>query len=223
MSNKLKAIIFDLDGVITDTSEYHYQAWKRLADEEGIPFSRDDNDKLRGVSRKECLKILLNGKQVSAEKFQEMMDRKNKYYVELLKQMTSENILSGAREIVLEIKRRGIKTAIASVSKNTRTVLQGTGIEDLFDVIVDGYSVKNTKPAPDIFLFAAKELGVKPEDCAVVEDAEAGIDAALAGNMLSIGIGPEERVGKARFRFEKIGDITLTKLSEIISEVLLIT
>ena len=217
MSKKIKAVIFDLDGVITDTSEYHYRAWKRLADEEGIPFTRDDNEKLRGVSRNECLKILLNGKRVSAEQFQEMMDRKNEYYVELLRQMTSENILSGAREIVLEIKRRGIKTAIASVSKNTRTVLQGTGIEDLFDVIVDGYSVKNTKPAPDIFLFAAKELGVKPEDCAVVEDAEAGIDAALAGNMLPIGIGPEERVGKARYRFEKIGDITLTKLLEIIN------
>lgn len=195
MSKKIKAVIFDLDGVITDTSEYHYQAWKRLADEEGIPFNRDDNDKLRGVSRSECLKILLNGKQISAEQFQKMMDRKNEYYVELLRKMTSENILSGAREIVLELKRRGIKTAIASVSKNTRTVLQGTGIEDLFDVIVDGYSVKNTKPAPDIFLFAAKELGVKPEDCAVVEDAEAGIDAALAGNMLSIGIGPG---GKSR-------------------------
>jgi len=131
--------------------------------------------------------------------------------------MTSKNILSGAKKLVLEIKRRGIKAAIASVSKNTRTVLQGTGIENLFDVIVDGYSVKNTKPAPDIFLFAAKELGVKPEDCAVVEDAEAGIVAALAGNMLSIGIGPEERVGKAQYRFEKIGDITLTKLSEIVS------
>jgi len=217
MSKKIKAVIFDLDGVITDTSEYHYQAWKRLADEERIPFSRDDNDKLRGVSRKECLKILLNGKQVSAEKFQEMMDRKNKYYVELLKQMTSKNILSGAKKLVLEIKRRGIKTAIASVSKNTKTVLQGTGIEDLFNVIADGYSVKNTKPAPDLFLFAAKELGVKPEDCAVVEDAEAGIEAALAGNMLPIGIGPEERVGKARFRFRKIGDITPTKLSEIVS------
>ena len=217
MRRKLKAVIFDLDGVITDTSEYHYQAWKRLADEEGIPFNRDDNDKLRGVSRGECLKILLNGKQVSAEQFQEMMDRKNEYYVELLRQMTSENILSGAKEIVLELKKRGIKTAIASVSKNTRTVLQGTGIEDLFDVIVDGYSVKNTKPAPDLFLFAAEELGVKPEDCAVVEDAEVGIEAALAGNMLSIGIGPEERVGKARFRFEKIGDITLTKLLEIIN------
>ena len=217
MSEKIKAVIFDLDGVITDTSEYHYQAWKRLAEEEGIPFNRDDNNKLRGVSRSECLKILLNGKQVSNEQFQKMMDRKNEYYVELLRQMTSENILSGAREIVLEIKRRGIKTAIASVSKNTRTVLQGTGIKALFDVIVDGYSVKNTKPAPDIFLFAAKELGVKPEDCAVVEDAEAGIDAALAGNMLSIGIGPEERVGKARYRFEKIGDITLTKLLEIIN------
>jgi len=217
MRRKLKAVIFDLDGVITDTSEYHYRAWKRLADEEGIPFNRDDNDKLRGVSRSECLKILLNGKQVSAEQFQEMMDRKNEYYVELLKQMTSKNILSGAKEIVLELKRRGIKTAIASVSKNTRTVLQGTGIEDLFDVIVDGYSVKNTKPAPNLFLFAAKELGVKPKDCAVVEDAEAGIDAALAGNMLPIGIGPEERVGKARFRFEKIGDIILTKLLEIIN------
>jgi beta-phosphoglucomutase len=217
MSKKLKAVIFDLDGVITDTSEYHYRAWKRLADEEGIPFNRDDNDKLRGVSRGECLKILLNRKQISAEQFQKMMDRKNEYYVELLRKMTSENILSGAREIVLELKRRGIKTAVASVSKNTRTVLQGTGIEALFDVIVDGHSVKNTKPAPDIFLFAAKELGVKPEDCAVVEDAEAGIDAALAGNMLSIGIGPEERVGKARYRFEKIGDITLTKLLEIIN------
>ena len=217
MSKKLKAIIFDLDGVITDTSEYHYRAWKRLTDEEGIPFSRDDNDKLRGVSRSECLKILLNGKQVSAEQFQEMMDRKNRYYVELLKQMTSKNILSGAKKLVLEIKRRGIKTAIASVSKNTRTVLQGTGIEDLFDVIVDGYSVKNTKPAPDIFLFAAKELGVKPEDCVVIEDAEAGIEAALAGKMIPIGIGPEERVGKAQYRFEKIGDITLTKLSEIIN------
>jgi beta-phosphoglucomutase len=217
MRKKIKAVIFDLDGVITDTSEYHYQAWKRLADEEGIAFNRDDNDKLRGVSRSECLKILLNGKQISAEQFQKMMDRKNEYYVELLRQMTSENILSGAREIVLEIKRRGIKTAIASVSKNTRTVLQGTGIENLFDVIVDGYSVKNTKPAPDIFLFAAKELGVKPEDCVVIEDAEAGIEAALAGKMIPIGIGPEERVGKARYRFEKIGDITLTKLSEIIN------
>jgi beta-phosphoglucomutase len=217
MSKKIKAVIFDLDGVITDTSEYHYQAWKRLADEEGIPFDRDDNDKLRGVSRSECLKILLKGKQVSAEQFQEMMDRKNEYYVELLKQMTLKNILPGAKEIVLELKRRGIKTAIASASKNARTVLQGTGIEGLFDIIVDGYSIKNTKPAPDIFLFAAKELGVKPEDCAVVEDAEAGIEAALAGNMIPIGIGPEERVGKAYFRFEKIGDITLTKLFEIIN------
>jgi len=217
MSEKIKAVIFDLDGIITDTSEYHYRAWKRLADEEGIPFTRDDNEKLRGVSRNECLKILLKGKQVSNEQFQEMLDRKNEYYVELLRQMTSENILSGAKELVLGLKKRGIKTAIASVSKNTRTVLQGTGIENLFNIIVDGYSVKNTKPAPDIFLFAAKELGVKPEDCAVVEDAEAGIDAALAGNMLSIGIGPEERVGKARFRFEKIGDITITKLLEIIN------
>jgi len=217
MRRKLKAIIFDLDGVVTDTSEYHYQAWKRLADEERIPFNRNYNEKLRGVSRRECLKILLKGKQVSDEQFQEMMDRKNEYYVELLKQITSENILPGAKELVLELKRRGIKTAIASVSKNTRTVLQGTGIEGLFDVIADGYSVKNTKPAPDLFLFAVKELGVKPEDCAVVEDAEAGIEAALAGNMLPIGIGPEERVGKARFRFEKIGDITLTKLLEIIN------
>ncbi len=145
------------------------------------------------------------------------MDRKNEYYVELLRQMTSKNILSGAKELALGLKRRGIKTAIASVSKNTGTVLRGTGIENLFDVIVDGYSVKNTKPAPDLFLFAAKELGVKPEDCAVVEDAEAGIEAALAGNMLPIGIGPEERAGNTRYRLEKIGDITLTKLLEIIN------
>ncbi|HBY57020.1 MAG TPA: beta-phosphoglucomutase [Candidatus Atribacteria bacterium] len=217
MRRKLKAVIFDLDGVITDTSEYHYRAWKRLADEEGIPFSRDDNDKLRGVSRSECLKILLKGRQVSDKQFQEMMDRKNGYYVELLGKMTFKNILSGAKELVLELKKRGIKTAIASASKNATTVLQRTGIEGLFDVIVDGYSVKNTKPAPALFLFAAKKLGVKPEDCVVVEDAKAGIEAALAGNMIPVGIGPEERVGKACFRFEKIGDITLTKLFEIIN------
>lgn len=215
ISRKLEAFIFDLDGVITDTAEFHYLSWKRLADEEGIPFSRKDNEQLRGVSRRRSLELLLKGKELPEKKMQEMMDRKNGYYRELIKTITPDNLLPGVEEILEYLKEKGIKMAIASASKNARPVIKNLGIEDMFDTIADGYSVQKTKPAPDLFLHAAKEMGVEPPACAVVEDAESGIEAALAAGMLAIGIGPEERVGKAHYRYDQVADIELEKILEV--------
>ncbi|ACL68804.1 beta-phosphoglucomutase [Halothermothrix orenii] len=206
---EIKGFIFDLDGVITDTAELHYRSWKKLADEEGIPFTREDNEQLRGVSRRKSLELLLNGREVPEEKKLEMMDRKNNYYKEFIKQITEEDLLPGAKELLDELKSRGYKLAVASASKNAKPVIKNLGVEHVFDQISDGYSVEKTKPAPDLFLYTAKQLGLKPEECVVIEDAEAGIEAALAAGMTAVGIGPEERVGKAHFRYDKVADINL--------------
>ncbi len=215
---RIEAFILDLDGVITDTAEYHYQGWKRLAKEEGIDFDRKDNEKLRGVSRRESLEILLGKKKgnYTEEEIEEMMDRKNGYYQGLLKQMTEDDLLPGARQLLDDLKERGIKVAIGSSSKNTMTVLNSLKITDEFDAIADGNSAERSKPAPDIFLYAAKELGVKPAKCVVVEDAEAGVEAALAGGMIAVGIGPDERVGKAHYRYISTAKIDL---DEILNEI----
>jgi len=193
-----KAVIFDLDGVLTDTSEFHYQAWKRLADEEGIPFTRQENDEhLRGVSRRESLTYLLKGRKVSDAQFQEMMDRKNRYYNEMIEKMTPNDLVEGGRQLLQEIRRAGIKTAVASGSKNCRTVLAHLQIFDLLDGIADGYSVSNSKPAPDIFVYAAGTVNIPTSDCLVIEDADAGIESAKAGGMQAVGIGPAERFHRA--------------------------
>jgi beta-phosphoglucomutase len=195
---KPKAIIFDLDGVLTDTSEYHYQAWKRLADEEGIPFTREENDAhLRGVSRQESLRYLLKGRKVSDAQFQEMMDRKNRYYTEMIQKMTPNDLVPGGKELLQEIRQANIKISVASASKNCRTVLEHLNITNLLDGVADGYSVVNTKPAPDIFVYAAGIVQIPTPDCLVIEDADAGIEAAKAGGMLGLGIGPAERFHNA--------------------------
>lgn len=189
-----KAIIFDLDGVLTDTSEYHYLSWKRLADEEGIPFTRQENDEhLRGVSRKESLTYLLKGRKVSDTQFQEMMERKNRYYNEMIKKMTPKDLVEGGRQLLEEIRQAGIKIAVASGSKNAHTVLDLLQIMDLLDGVADGYSVSNSKPAPDIFVYAAGMVRIPTSGSLVVEDADAGIESAKAGGMQALGIGPAER------------------------------
>jgi beta-phosphoglucomutase len=212
--SKIKGFIIDLDGVITETSEYHFQGWKRLAEEEGIEFTREDNEQLRGVSRSRSLEILLGAKvdDYSEEEFQEMMDRKNGYYQSFLSDMDDDDLLAGARELLDEIKERGVKMAIASSSRNAKTVLNSLEISDEFDAIADGYSVANAKPAPDIFLYAAQEIGLDPSECVVLEDAEAGVDAALAAEMTAVGIGPAKRVGHGDYRFDSTADIDLDEL-----------
>jgi len=193
-----KAIIFDLDGVLTDTSEYHYQSWQRLADEEGIPFTRQENDEhLRGVSRAESLTYLLKGRKVSAAQFQEMMDRKNQYYNEMIKKMTPKDLVEGGRQLLEEIRQAGIKVAVASGSKNAHTVLDLLQIMDLLDAVADGYSVSNSKPAPDIFVYAAGMVRIPTSESLVVEDADAGIESAKTGGMQAVGIGPAERFHRA--------------------------
>lgn len=198
MLNKPKAIIFDLDGVLTDTSEYHYRAWKRLADDEGIPFTREENDQhLRGVGRRESLLYIIRGKRYSEDQIQEMMDRKNRYYNDMIKDMSPKDLVPGGRELLQDIHDAGIKTAIASASKNCQTVLERLQIMDLLDGVADGFSVVNGKPAPDLFVYAAGLVRVHTPDCLGVEDADAGIEAIKTAGMQALGIGPTDRFHRA--------------------------
>jgi beta-phosphoglucomutase len=210
----IQAFILDLDGVLTDTAEYHFQAWKRIAEEEDVPFTREDNEQLRGVSRRRSLEILLGDHRAryTEPQMQAMMDRKNSYYQEMLEQITEDDFLPGARALLDDLRGRELKVAIGSASKNTKTVLRQLGIVDVFDVIADGYSVERGKPAPDLFLYAAEEMGVPAAECVVIEDAESGVRAALAGGMVVVGIGPEERVGEAHFRYNTTAAVDLDEI-----------
>ncbi len=192
--NTPQAIIFDLDGVLTDTSEYHYQAWKHLADDEGIPFTHEENDAhLRGVGRRDSLLYLLKGRKVSEAQMQEMLERKNRYYAELIKNISPNEVVPGGVALLNEIRQAGIKTAIASASRNTMTVLQRLDLVSCFDGIADGYSVAHGKPAPDVFIFAAGLVKTPTPACLGVEDATSGVEAIKAAGMTALGIGPRER------------------------------
>ena len=209
----IKAFIFDLDGVLTDTAEYHFRAWKRMADEEGIPFTREDNEKLRGVSRRASLELILKGRELPEEKMQELMDRKNRYYRESIESISEKDLLPGALPLLRKLRSRQYRLALASASKNAPKVIEGLGIASCFDVIADGGSVEKSKPAPDLFLYTADKLGVEPEFCIVVEDAEAGIEAAQAAGMATIGIGPPDRVGAADHVYPSVSDIRLEDIA----------
>jgi beta-phosphoglucomutase len=185
----IQAFIFDLDGVITDTAEFHFLAWKQLADEEGIPFTRADNEQLRGVSRRESLRRMLKGRPIDEPTAEAWMERKNNYYKHYLETITPDYVLSGVLDFLEAAKEKGIRLGIGSASKNAKTVLERLGILNVFDGIGDGYSVVNTKPAPDLFVWVAGRLDVPPPQAVVFEDAEAGVDAALAAGFWAVGVG----------------------------------
>jgi beta-phosphoglucomutase len=213
--NNIKAIIFDLDGVLTDTSEYHYQAWKHLADDEGIPFTHEENDThLRGVGRRESLLYLLKGRKVSEEQIAEMMERKNRYYTDLIKNMSPSDVVPGGVELLQEIRQAGLKMAIASASKNTMTVLQHLDIVSYFDGIADGNSVARSKPAPDVFVFAAGLVNTSTTVCLGIEDADAGVEAIKTAGMVALGIGPKERFARAD---KVMSDFAHKKLQDLLS------
>lgn len=193
----IKGFIFDLDGVLTDTAEYHYRGWKRLAEEYGIPFTREDNEALRGIPRRESLMLILKERQFPEEQLLEMMDRKNQYYLDFIREISPGDLLPGARELLEEIRAAGLKSALGSASKNASEVIERLGIAHLLDAIADGHSVERQKPAPDLFLHAADQLALSPAECVVVEDAASGIEAARAGGFRSVGLGGRERVGRA--------------------------
>lgn len=209
-----KAVIFDLDGVIVTTDEYHYDAWRRLADEEGIYFDRAINETLRGVSRMESLEIILkrSNKKYSDNEKSALATRKNQYYRELLNSLTSEKILPGVMEINKALKENEIPTAIGSSSKNAPFILEKIGLTGSFDAVADGNEIKNSKPDPEVFLLAARKLGVKPEACVVVEDACAGIEAARAGGMKAVGIGAAARYPRVHLGARDLSCITVEEL-----------
>lgn len=197
----MKAVIFDLDGVIVSTDEYHYEAWLRLANEEGIPFDRAANEALRGVSRMECLEIILrrSPRTYTDQEKQALAERKNVYYRELLQGLSPARILPGVLPFLEALNGCGIAKAIGSSSKNARPILTRIGLAASFDTIVDGNDIANSKPDPEVFLLAARRLGVSPADCIVIEDADAGIEAAVAAQMKVLGVGPASRHPKADY------------------------
>jgi beta-phosphoglucomutase len=208
----IKGFIFDLDGVLTDTAEYHYRGWKRLADELGIPFTREANEALRGIPRRASLLLILRDRKFPEEQILEMMERKNRYYLEFIREITPRDLLPGARELLEEIRAARLKSALGSASKNAAEVVERLGIASLLDAVADGHSVARQKPAPDLFLYAAVQLGLNPSECIVVEDATAGLEAARAGGFRSIGLGPEERVGIADLVLPNLQGIDLAEL-----------
>ena len=210
----VNAVIFDLDGVIVSTDVYHYQAWKRLADEQGIYFDRKINERLRGVSRSESLKIILEAtqKKYSEQEKQQMANRKNAYYLDLLKNLTEDQILPGVMAVLKQLKARGIKIAVASSSKNSPAILERIGLTDYYDAVADGNDITSSKPSPDVFLIAAERLGLAPQQCLVVEDAQAGVEAAIAAGMRALAIGQAANYNKAHLRAPDLASISVDEM-----------
>lgn len=188
----IKAIIFDLDGVITDTAKYHFMAWKALADELGYKFTIEDNERLKGVSRMDSFNIILeiNGAldKYTLEEKEAFCTRKNDLYKEFIKQVTPEDILPGIKDLMDKAKNAGIKMAVASVSKNAPAVLTSLGLIDSFDYIADAARITKSKPDPEIFAVCGEALGVLPKECIGIEDSQAGIESIHAAGMTSVGI-----------------------------------
>ena len=216
----LRAVVFDLDGVITDTAEFHYQAWQQLADEEGLPFNRESNERLRGVPRRDSLLIILNGRDETEGRIQELMARKNSYYVAKLDEITPDHLLPGVLKLLDELDTAHIPYAIASASKNATAVCERLGIVDRLAVLADGNSVDRQKPYPDLFRYTAARLNCPPGQCLVVEDAAAGIEAALAAGMPALALGPADRFSQLNqnngrvTRHDNLQNITLTELRQ---------
>lgn len=204
-----QGIIFDLDGVLLSTDEMHYAAWKSIADELSIPFDRTVNNRLRGVSRMESLEIILerSPRLFSKEEKEALTERKNDRYRTLLKTLTPEAVTPEVRETLSTLKARGFKTAIGSASKNTKLILSLTGLDGYFDAVSDGTNITRSKPDPEVFLKAAEFIGLAPADCAVVEDATAGIDAAVAGGFTAIGIGDAAAYEKTEIPIRSLSEL----------------
>ena len=207
----LLAVIFDLDGVIVSTDEYHYQGWQRLADEEVIYFDRAINQRLRGVSRMESLAILLerSPRSYTDEERRALAERKNGYYKALLGKLTAADILSGSLKLLAALRQRSIKIAVASSSRNAALILQRIGLDQAFDAVVDGNDITRSKPDPEVFLLAAQRLGVPPATCLVVEDAEAGITAAHAAGMPALGVSHAAGDPRAELRAAGLDQMTV--------------
>ncbi|WP_276169122.1 beta-phosphoglucomutase [Zobellia alginiliquefaciens] len=213
------AFIFDLDGVIVDTAKYHYLAWKKLANELGFEFTKEQNELFKGVSRKRCLEILLDIGDVTAtqEEFDKYMVEKNEDYLEYIEKMDESEILPDVPKVLSFLKEKNIPIALGSASKNARPILEKVKLLSYFDAIVDGNDVTKAKPDPEVFLIAANKLETSPEKCVVFEDAVAGIQAANNANMISIGIGDAKVLSEADHNFNDFTEMNIEFLESLMS------
>ena len=211
----IKTVIFDLDGVLVTTDELHYQAWRQLADEEGITsFTREDNLRQRGVSRMASLEVVLEktDKEYSDEEKLALAERKNNIYVESLANLDKSAVLDGVFEFIAFLKEKNIKTAVGSASKNTPLILEKTGLAGLFDAVSCGLDTQKSKPDPEVFLIAADRLGVPYENCLVIEDSDAGIQATKVGGMLALAVGAAKGNVQADYHAENLSDMSIRKI-----------
>lgn len=212
----LKGIIFDLDGVLTDTAEFHYRAWKELGEKLGISFDRNFNENLKGISRMDSLERILEyggkAEAFTAEEKAAFAEEKNNRYKELIKKITPKDILPGMKNFIADCQSRHLRLALASASKNAPVILEQLGLENAFDSIVDPATLQKGKPDPEIFLKGAELLGMRPEECAGIEDAEAGIEAIHAAGMLSVGVGSPQSMKQADLFVEKTEDLQLDEI-----------
>ncbi|WP_439129446.1 beta-phosphoglucomutase [Polaribacter sp.] len=215
-----KGLIFDLDGVIVDTAKYHYLAWKKLANTLGFEFTKEQNELFKGVSRKRCLEILLEigNREATQKEFDTWMLEKNVDYLEYIENMDASEILPDVPKVLQYLKDNNIPIALGSASKNAQPILEKVGLLHYFDAIVDGNHVTKAKPDPEVFLLAAKQLKVEASDCVVFEDAVAGVEAANAANMISIGIGDENVLSEAQFNFKDFTEISLNFIQKLIEK-----
>ena len=213
-----KGFIFDLDGVIVDTAKYHYLAWKKLADDLGFEFTEEKNELFKGVSRKRCLEILLEIGKIEAtqQEFDTWMIEKNLDYLKFIENMDASEILPDVPKVLAYLKEKNIPIALGSASKNAQSILEKVGLLHYFDAIVDGNSVTKAKPDPEVFLLAAKHLNVLASNCVVFEDAVAGVQAADAAEMVSIGIGDENILSEAKFNFNNFTEININFIKGLI-------
>lgn len=208
----IQGVLFDLDGVIVSTDEFHFQGWKRLADEEGIPFTREDNERCRGVSRMESLAIVLEkaSRDYTEDEKVEMATRKNEYYRRFLENdLSPDDILPGVMTVLDALRERGVRLAIGSSSRNAPIILQKIKLEPYFDAVIDGNQIQHSKPDPEVFLLGTQALGLSPETCLVVEDAEAGVSAALNGGMKVLAVGFASNDPRAHLQAKDLTAVTV--------------
>lgn len=213
----IKACIFDLDGVLVDTAHYHFLAWKRLAKEFDYELTEEINEQLKGVSRMKSLEIVLKHANVSLEQQRQhaLADRKNSWFTEYVHKMKPEELYPGVKELFSKLRKDQIRIALASSSKNAKTIVEILAIQHEFEVVVDGNMIEHSKPHPEIFLLAAKKLGLNPADCVVFEDAEAGVEAAVAAGMKCVGIGNPAQLRKANQVVKSIKDFNYADLQKL--------
>lgn len=214
IEREIKGAIFDLDGVLVDTAKYHYLAWKKLAKKLGFDFTEKDNERLKGISRTQSLEILLEigGIKADDKQKEKWAEEKNQCYVEYLKQLDQNALLEGTTVYLKALREEGVKISLGSASKNAPLILSQLEIEKYFDAVIDGNCISKAKPDPEVFLQAAKALGLKPENCVVFEDSLAGIQAAKKGGMKAVGVGNEKNLPGADYYIQSLGQAKKEKL-----------